>query len=73
MKLHAANRYLLKRPSLPIIADILTTIAVMLIQTALGLAIGISALEPRDVGQKVGTGATIWRIVSAIIAFFLDG
>ncbi|MGI8485417.1 MAG: hypothetical protein ACR2OU_14280 [Thermomicrobiales bacterium] len=57
----------------PIIAGILTAIAVMLILTVLGLAIGTSALEPRDIGQKVGTGAAIWGIVSAIIAFFLGG
>jgi len=57
----------------PIIAGILTAIAVMIILTVLGLAVGSSALKPRDVGQAVGTGAAIWGIVSAIIAFFLGG
>ena len=57
----------------PIIAGVLTAIATLLILTVLGLAIGASALEPRDVGQSVGTGAAIWGIASAIIAFFLGG
>ena len=57
----------------PIIAGILTAITVMIILTVLGLAVGSSALAPRDVGQKLGTGAAIWGIVSAIIAFFIGG
>jgi hypothetical protein len=57
----------------PIVAGILTAIATMLILTVLGLAIGASALEPRDVGQSVGTGAAIYGIVSAIISFFIGG
>jgi hypothetical protein len=57
----------------PIIAGVLTAIATLLILTVLGLAIGSSALEPRDIGQKLGTGAAIWGAVSAIIAFFLGG
>jgi len=59
--------------AVPIIAGILTAIAILLILTVLGLAVGASALEPRDVGQKVGTGAAIWGIVSAIIALFVGG
>lgn len=57
----------------PIVAGILTAIATMLILTVLGLAIGASALEPREVGEGVGTAATIWGIASAIISFFLGG
>jgi heme A synthase len=57
----------------PILAGVLTAIATLLILTVLGLAIGSSALEPRDVGEKVGTGAAIWGIVSALIAFFIGG
>jgi heme A synthase len=57
----------------PIIAGVLTAIAAMLILTVLGLAVGSSALEPRDVGDKVATGAAIWGVISAIIAFFLGG
>jgi hypothetical protein len=57
----------------PIIAGVLTTITTMLILTVLGLAIGASALEPRDAGETMGTAAAVWGIVSAIIAFFLGG
>jgi len=57
----------------PIIAGVLTAIATLLILTVLGLAIGASALEPRDAGEGLGTGAAIWGIVSALIAFFLGG
>lgn len=57
----------------PIIAGVLTAIATLLILTVLGLAVGSSALEPRDVGEKLATGAAIWGAISAIIAFFLGG
>ncbi len=57
----------------PIIAGVLTAIATLLILTVLGLAIGTSALEPREVGSDVATGAAIWGGLSAIIAFFLGG
>jgi len=57
----------------PIIAGVLTAIATLLILTVLGLAVGASALEPREVGEELGIGAAIWGIVSAIIAFFLGG
>lgn len=57
----------------PIVAGVLTAIATMLILTVLGLAIGASALEPCDPGDQVGTGALIWGIISAVIAFFLGG
>src|SRR5918997_1682768 len=57
----------------PIIAGVLTAIATLLILTVLGLAIGASALEPREVGESLGVGAAIWGALSAIIAFFLGG
>lgn len=57
----------------PIIAGVLSAIAVLLILTILGLAVGSSALKPRNVGQAVGTGAAIWGIISALIAFFVGG
>lgn len=57
----------------PIVAGVLTAIATLLILTVLGLAIGSSALEPREVGDGVGAAAAIWGIVSALIAFFLGG
>ncbi len=57
----------------PILAGVLTAIATLLILSVLGLAIGATALEPRDVGEELGWGATIWGIASALIAFFLGG
>ena len=57
----------------PIIAGVLTALATLLILSLLGLAIGSSALEPRDVGQSLGTGAAIYGAISAIIAFFIGG
>lgn len=57
----------------PIIAGVLTAITTMLILTVLGLAIGASALEPRDAGESLGFGAAAWGIISALIAFFLGG
>ena len=44
----------------PIIAGVLTAIATLLILTVLGLAIGASALEPRDAGETLGGAAAIW-------------
>ena len=57
----------------PIIAGVLSALAILVILTVLGLAVGSSALKPRDVGQSLGTGAAIWGVVSAIIAFFVGG
>ncbi len=57
----------------PIIAGVLTAITTLLILTVLGLAIGASALEPRDVGENIGFGVAIYGIISALIAFFLGG
>lgn len=57
----------------PIVAGILTTIATLLILTVLGMALGSSALEPRDAGENMATAAAVWGVVSALIAFFLGG
>lgn len=57
----------------PILAGVATAIAVMLVLTVLGLAIGAAAFEPRDSGQSMGTFASIWGAASAIISFFLGG
>lgn len=57
----------------PILAGIAAAIASLLILSVLGLAVGSTALEPRSVGANVATGAAIWGIISAIIAFFIGG
>lgn len=57
----------------PIVAGIVTSIATLLVLTVLGLAVGASAFEPRDVGESVGNTAAIWGVISVIIALFLGG
>lgn len=57
----------------PIIAGVLSALTILIILAVLGLAIGSSALKPRNVGQALGTGAAIWGAISAIIAFFVGG
>jgi hypothetical protein len=57
----------------PIIAGVLTAITTLLILAVLGLAVGASALEPREAGESLGIGAAIWGIASAVIAFFVGG
>lgn len=57
----------------PIMAGLLTTIATMLVLTVLGLAIGLSVFEPTSDGSNVGTAATIWSALSALVAFMLGG
>jgi len=58
----------------PILAGVLTTIASMIILTVLGLAIGLSAFEPNDLGEgEVSTAAAVWGAASALISFFLGG
>lgn len=56
----------------PIIAGLVTGIAVLIVLTVLGLAVGSSAFEPGKT-SGLGTAAGIWGAVSAIIAFFLGG
>jgi len=57
----------------PVLAGLMTTIASMLFLTVLGLAVGLSALEPGDSGRVVGTSAAIWSAISALISFLLGG
>lgn len=56
----------------PILAGLLTGIAVLIVLTVLGLAVGTSAFEPGKT-SGLGTAAGIWGAVSAIIAFFIGG
>jgi len=57
----------------PILAGIAVAIATLLILSVLGLAVGSTAFSPRSANQHVTTGAAIWGILSALIAFFLGG
>ena len=58
----------------PIMAGLVCVIATLAILSALGLAIGLSAVEPSGGGfAQISTGAWIWGIASGVIAFFLGG
>jgi hypothetical protein len=55
-------------------AGVLTVMGMLLFLTTLGLAIGVSAVDPgsTDAGA-VGTGAAIWTGLSLLIALFVGG
>ena len=57
----------------PIFGGLVTVIALLAILSSLGLAIGLSALEPGDRIGEVSTGAWIWGVGSAALAFFVGG
>ncbi len=57
----------------PIVGGLMTTIALLLLFTLLGLAIGLAVFEPNDDPTNIATSAAVWGAVSAILAFFLGG
>lgn len=57
----------------PIIAGVVTAAVTMILLSLLGLALGASVLGRNAEGGDVSTWATIWGIISALIAFFLGG
>lgn len=57
----------------PVIAGLLTTLTTFLILGILGTAIGMTVFDEGSDGATVGTGAAIWGILSALIAFLLGG
>src|SRR4051812_24932438 len=55
-------------------AGVLTVMGTLLFLTTLGLAIGISAIDPRQTDAGTfGTGAAIWSGLSLLIALFVGG
>lgn len=55
-------------------AGVLTVLGTLLFLTTLGLAIGISAVEPGETDAATfGTGAAIWSALSLLIALFIGG
>lgn len=56
-----------------IIAGLVTTIAVMVLLSVLGAAIGLSSYDQGDSGRGYGVAAGLWAIISAILAFFAGG
>jgi hypothetical protein len=57
----------------PILAGLLTTISVFLILGLLGVAIGLTVFDEGTDAVTVGTGAAIWGILAALIAFVAGG
>jgi hypothetical protein len=57
----------------PIIAGLLSTISVLLILGLLGTAIGMTIFDEGTDGRTVGTGAAIWGIATALLAFLVGG
>lgn len=55
-------------------AGVLTVIGTLLFLTTLGLAVGISAVEPgRTDAEAFGTGAAVWSGLSLLVALFIGG
>jgi hypothetical protein len=57
----------------PVVAGLVTALATLVLLSVLGLAVGLSAFEPTEVGQDVATGAAVYGAVIAIIAFLVGG
>lgn len=57
-----------------IFGGVLVAIGLLLLLTALGVAVGISAAQPGETGMAaLGTGAGIWAGVSLLLALFIGG
>lgn len=57
----------------PIIAGVVSAIAVFLLMTVLGIALGASVLGPAQSAGEIGTWAAVWGAVSAIVSFLVGG
>lgn len=57
-----------------IFGGVVVGIGVLLLLTALGLAVGITAVDPNNPdADTIGTGALIWTGVSLLLALFIGG
>ena len=57
-----------------IFGGVLVAVGFLLLMTALGLAVGISAAQPGETeASALGTGAGIWAGVSLLVALFIGG
>jgi hypothetical protein len=57
----------------PILAGLFAALSLLTLLSVLGLAIGLTAWDPGDDERRFSTGAGIWSIISALIAFFFGG
>lgn len=57
-----------------VFGGVLVALGFLLLMTALGVAVGISAVQPGETeGATLGTGAGIWAGVSLLLALFIGG
>jgi hypothetical protein len=57
-----------------IISGVLVVLGILILLTALGIAVGITATDPAETeAADVGRGAAIWSALSLLIALFLGG
>ncbi|HEX6999106.1 MAG TPA: hypothetical protein VF322_13270 [Gammaproteobacteria bacterium] len=57
-----------------IFGGVLVALGVLMLLSSLGLAVGISAMQPGETeASTVGTGAGIWGAISMLIALFVGG
>jgi len=52
---------------------VLTGIGLLLLLTALGLALGVSAVDPDADNSSLGMGAAVWAGISLLLALYLAG
>jgi ABC-type transport system involved in multi-copper enzyme maturation permease subunit len=56
-----------------IVAGIAVTMAAFYILTALGAAIGLSAMKSGEQAESLGVGAAVWGFLTTLVALFLGG
>jgi hypothetical protein len=57
-----------------VFGGVLSGIGVLMLLSSLGLAVGISAVDPRDAdASAIGTGAAIWTGLTLLVALFVGG
>jgi ABC-type transport system involved in multi-copper enzyme maturation permease subunit len=57
-----------------VFGGVLAGIGTLMLLSSLGIAIGISAVDPRDPdGSAIGTGAAIWTALTLLVALFVGG
>jgi len=57
-----------------VFGGVLAGIGALLLLSSLGLAIGVSAVDPRNPdGSTLGTGAAIWTALTLLVALFVGG
>ena len=57
-----------------VFGGVLAGIGTLMLLSSLGIAVGVSAVDPRDPnGSAIGTGAAIWTAFTLLVALFVGG